>query len=81
MSNSDGSVETKTTFAELVNPNAHVRVQGKDVDEMIESNPCHKVYFTLENCIADHDRDWRKCQKEVKALRECSKAFQKNTIE
>lgn len=71
----------KTAFGEFVKPDAHIRVQGKDVDEMIATNPCHQVYFILENCIAENDRDWRKCQVEVKQLKACTKLHQKNTVE
>jgi hypothetical protein len=73
--------DKKATFGDLVRPDAHVRVKGKDIDEMIEANPCHEVYAILENCIGENDRDWRKCQNEVKALRECTKKNQPNTVE
>lgn len=43
-----------------------------DVDELIERNRCHKDYYKLEDCLADADRDWRKCQSEVRALKACN---------
>lgn len=57
--------------------NPHIRVKGKDVDEMIDSNPCAQPYHLLEDCLADFDRDWRKCQKQVKALQQCNQAYRK----
>uniref|UniRef100_M4BWI2 CHCH domain-containing protein n=1 Tax=Hyaloperonospora arabidopsidis (strain Emoy2) TaxID=559515 RepID=M4BWI2_HYAAE len=43
-----------------------------DVDELIERNRCHEDYYKLEDCLADFDRDWRKCQKQVKKLKQCN---------
>ncbi|GAQ90591.1 hypothetical protein KFL_006590040 [Klebsormidium nitens] len=42
-----------------------------DIDPMVDQQGCGKVYAKLEECLAEHDRDWRQCQKEVMALREC----------
>ncbi|CAH0488542.1 unnamed protein product [Peronospora farinosa] len=43
-----------------------------DVEELIERNRCHEDYYKLEKCLADYDRDWRKCQEQVKKLKECN---------
>ncbi|ETI37889.1 hypothetical protein F441_16089 [Phytophthora nicotianae CJ01A1] len=43
-----------------------------DVDELIERNRCHEDYYKLEDCLADFDRDWRKCQEQVKKLKQCN---------
>ncbi|RLN59600.1 hypothetical protein BBJ28_00015172 [Nothophytophthora sp. Chile5] len=43
-----------------------------DVDELIERNRCHKDYYKLEDCLADYDRDWTKCQQQVKQLKQCN---------
>lgn len=45
-----------------------------DIDDMIEKSGCAETYFKLEECLGEHDRDWRQCQQEVKALQTCSKA-------
>lgn len=49
----------------------------KDIDQMIENSGCSEVYFKLEECIGENDRDWRKCQNEVKLLKQCSDAQKK----
>lgn len=34
--------------------------------------PCSRLYFALEECLGETDRDWVKCQPIVKALKQCS---------
>lgn len=43
-----------------------------DVEEMIERNGCAKIYYKLEDCLAEFDRDWTKCQRQVKELKLCN---------
>ena len=43
-----------------------------DIDGMIERSGCAASYFALEECLGDNDRDWKKCQYEVHALKKCS---------
>lgn len=45
-----------------------------DVEERIDSSGCGKLYRLLEECIASADRDWRRCQEEVAAFRECMRS-------
>jgi hypothetical protein len=42
-----------------------------DINERIDSSGCGDVYRELEDCIAEFDRDWRRCQAEVLTLRKC----------
>lgn len=42
-----------------------------DIDEIIEKSGCAAQYHKLEDCLAEHDRDWRSCQGEVKSLKLC----------
>lgn len=50
------------------------RSDDVDIDGIIEKSGCSVTYFALEECMGEHDRDWRKCQEAVKALRSCSQA-------
>ncbi|KAI9914442.1 hypothetical protein PsorP6_007583 [Peronosclerospora sorghi] len=43
-----------------------------DVDKLIERNHCHIDYYKLEDCLVHFDRDWRKCQEQVKKLKLCN---------
>jgi hypothetical protein len=36
-----------------------------DIGDMIEKSGCNDKYSELEECLGEHDRDWRKCQVEV----------------
>ena len=47
-----------------------------DDDGLINQQGCAKLYLQLEECLGEHDRDWRKCQAEVKAWKSCYAAFQ-----
>ena len=37
-----------------------------DVGELIEKTGCSEVYEHLEECLGEHDRDWRRCQARVR---------------
>jgi hypothetical protein len=43
-----------------------------DIEGIIEKSGCSVPYFALEECLGLHDREWRKCQDEVRALRACN---------
>ena len=45
---------------------------GADIEAIIAAHPCSESYASLEVCLGEQDRDWRKCQAEVLALKECS---------
>lgn len=54
-------------------PQRHQGSAGEDDDVVHQlGNTCAQRYFQLEECLAEHDRDWSKCQREVKALQTCS---------
>lgn len=36
-----------------------------DIDQMIDANPCSKVYLALEECLIETNRSWKKCQQQV----------------
>jgi len=61
---SSGSAEGVTSTARLT--------EEADIDGMIEKSGCSVPYFRLEECLGEHDRDWRKCQEQVKELHKCS---------
>ncbi|WZN61015.1 hypothetical protein HKI87_03g25490 [Chloropicon roscoffensis] len=42
-----------------------------DVEKVIEQAGCSRTYYALEACLGENDRDWRKCQEEVKAFKLC----------
>jgi hypothetical protein len=54
----------------------HSGSQELDVEDMIDRYGCKQLYLVLEECIAEHNRDWRKCQLEVKALSLCNSRMQ-----
>ncbi len=48
-----------------------------DINDMIDKSGCGDVYMILEECLGEYDRDWRRCQSQVKALRRCADSHQK----
>ncbi|KDO32138.1 hypothetical protein SPRG_03355 [Saprolegnia parasitica CBS 223.65] len=48
-----------------------------DIEDLIERNKCAKEYYKLEDCLAEYDRNWSKCQAVVKLLRECNETRNK----
>ena len=51
-----------------------------DINEMIEKSGCNDFYSSLEECLGENARDWRKCQLEVKALKKCNDYVQKMKV-
>ena len=39
--------------------------ESLDIQEMIEKDKCANVYLKLEDCLAENNRSWSKCQSEV----------------
>ena len=48
-----------------------------DIEDMIEKTGCSKQYYRLEECLGEHDRDWRKCQDSLKQLKICNEDMKK----
>lgn len=47
------------------------RYEHEDVDDKIEQTKCENEYDILLNCLDKHDRNWGKCQNELKTFRKC----------
>ena len=45
--------------------------EEEEVDPLVNQQGCGRIYALLEDCLADTDRDWRKCQPQVQALKAC----------
>ena len=42
------------------------------VEQMLKANGCWKAHLSLSECMSEGDtRDWRKCQVEMKMLKQC----------
>ena len=52
--------------------------ESKDIDEMINSSPCATFYLKLEECLAENNRNFKLCQLQVKALKECNLNYVNN---
>ncbi|CAK0780976.1 hypothetical protein CVIRNUC_005242 [Coccomyxa viridis] len=47
-------------------------------DPFLNQQGCGKAYGQLEECLADNDRDWRACQRELQAWKRCYQKAQKS---
>ena len=58
--------------------NLHMGVAGSsnDITTMMDRDTCASAYYVLlEECLGENDRNWSKCQKEVKLLKMCTEAL------
>lgn len=55
---------------------SHPAAAVEEEDPIIQQlgDTCAQAYKNLEECLIEHDRDWKKCQSQVKALQLCSSA-------
>eukprot|EP00514_Thraustochytrium_sp_LLF1b_P011171 CAMPEP_0184543764 /NCGR_PEP_ID=MMETSP0199_2-20130426/3162_1 /TAXON_ID=1112570 /ORGANISM="Thraustochytrium sp., Strain LLF1b" /LENGTH=66 /DNA_ID=CAMNT_0026937835 /DNA_START=52 /DNA_END=252 /DNA_ORIENTATION=- len=44
---------------------------GVDVDAKLELRGCSDAFEAVQLCLADNDRDWVKCQEQVKTWKAC----------
>jgi len=44
---------------------------SEESERLIEKSGCAEAYSTLEECLGDNSRDWRKCQTQLMAWRQC----------
>jgi len=58
---------------------ARASVKEVDIDEIIERSGCAKQYYLLEDCLGVSDRNWSKCQEQVKALKHCNSEKEQRT--
>eukprot|EP01039_Chlorochromonas_danica_P000374 gene374-406_t len=42
-----------------------------DISAMIDHSGCAQIYYDLEECLGENDRDWRKCQTLVQSWKVC----------
>ncbi|RDX83265.1 hypothetical protein CR513_35838, partial [Mucuna pruriens] len=53
-------------------PQAHHQSDVDEDDENVNQlDECSSLYRLMQDCVVRSDRNWKKCQPEVHALREC----------
>ncbi|CAI8590787.1 unnamed protein product [Vicia faba] len=53
-----------------------------DEDENVKQlDECSSLYLLMQDCVVRSNRNWKECQKEIQALRECSENRKKNKPE
>lgn len=57
------------------------RYEHEDVDDKIEQTQCENEYNILLTCLDRYDRNWGKCQNELKTFSKCYKEKKKETEE
>lgn len=43
-----------------------------EIEVMINKSKCVKQYLFLEQCLGDNNRNFAKCQEQIKLLKQCS---------
>ncbi|KAK2447705.1 hypothetical protein QL285_007037 [Trifolium repens] len=55
------------------------RDDADDDDENVKQlDECSSLYLLMQDCVVRSNRNWKECQKEIQALRECSENRRKN---
>ncbi|KAG9457481.1 hypothetical protein H6P81_001989 [Aristolochia fimbriata] len=49
----------------------HQNDADEDDENVKQLQECSKLYLSLQDCLAENDRNWKKCQLEVQALKAC----------
>ncbi|XP_073225674.1 uncharacterized protein [Cicer arietinum] len=53
-----------------------------DDDENVKQlDECSSLYLLMQDCVVRNNRNWKECQTEIQALRECSENRKKNKPE
>ncbi|KAG5560008.1 hypothetical protein RHGRI_003329 [Rhododendron griersonianum] len=53
-------------------PPLHQSDADEEDDSVKQLNECSSVYLSLQDCLANTNRNWKSCQKEVQALKACN---------
>jgi cytochrome c oxidase assembly factor 4 len=59
-------------MSESIHKGSKSTFKDVDINELIENSGCSPQYYALEECLGEYDRDWKKCQVQVKDLRSCN---------
>ncbi|KAL6193860.1 PREDICTED: uncharacterized protein LOC101300050 [Fragaria vesca subsp. vesca] len=58
-------------------PPLHSEVEDDD-ENVKQLQECSALYLSLQDCLIKNDRNWKSCQLEVQALKQCNERKKKN---
>ncbi|KAL3749285.1 hypothetical protein ACJRO7_010398 [Eucalyptus globulus] len=53
-------------------PTMHQSDADEDDENVKQLRECSALYLSLQDCLVNHNRNWKSCQKEVQALKACN---------
>ncbi|XP_027333094.1 cytochrome c oxidase assembly factor 4 homolog, mitochondrial [Abrus precatorius] len=56
----------------------HQNDAEEDDDSVKQLGECSSLYLSMQDCVVRSNRNWKECQPEVEALRECFERRKKN---
>ncbi|XP_037470201.1 uncharacterized protein LOC119343181 [Triticum dicoccoides] len=56
----------------------HAMDADEDDESVKQLNECAALYLSLQDCLAESDRNWKACQADVQALKACEASRNKN---
>ncbi|XP_055818173.1 uncharacterized protein LOC129887201 isoform X2 [Solanum dulcamara] len=59
-------------------PTVHQDDADQEDETVKQLNECSSVYLSLQDCLINSDRNWKSCQKEVRALKACNERRHKD---
>ncbi|KAL8047800.1 hypothetical protein ABFS82_07G023500 [Erythranthe guttata] len=58
-------------------PELHQSDADEDDENVKQLRECSSAYLSLQDCLVNTNRNWKSCQKEVQALKQCSQGMKK----
>ncbi|KAE9594635.1 putative cysteine alpha-hairpin motif superfamily [Lupinus albus] len=65
-------------FAEVAPQPLHQTDADEDDENVKQLDECSALYLLMQDCVVRSNRNWKQCQKEIQALKECSEKRNKN---
>ncbi|KAH7858696.1 hypothetical protein Vadar_026849 [Vaccinium darrowii] len=59
-------------------PPLHQSNADEEDESVKQLNECSSLYLSLQDCLADTNRNWKSCQKQVQALKACNERRNKD---
>ncbi|KAK7245747.1 hypothetical protein RIF29_40596 [Crotalaria pallida] len=59
----------------------HQSDTDEDDENVKQLDECSSLYILMQDCVVRSNRNWKECQSEIQALRECSERRNKKKAE
>ncbi|XP_047339451.1 cytochrome c oxidase assembly factor 4 homolog, mitochondrial [Impatiens glandulifera] len=60
-------------------PSVHADDADEEDENVKQLEQCSSLYLSLQDCLVKSNRNWKSCQSDVQALKECNERRTKNS--